>query len=77
MFKYIGDKNKNLINKIFTYELDEKDFHLTNFHNRIDLKNIVNRYLKENDTDMSANNLSFNKCIKKLIDIDDKINMVT
>ena len=33
MLKYIGDKNKNLINKIFTFELDEKDCHLTNFHN--------------------------------------------
>lgn len=77
MLKYIGDKNKNLINKIFTFELDEKDCHLTNFHNWIYLKNIVNRYLKENDTDMSASKLSFNKSIKKLIDIDNKVNMIT
>ena len=44
--RYIDSEYKDLINTIFTCGLKEKDLHLTN---RIDLKNVVNTYLKEND----------------------------
>ena len=35
---HVCDEKKDLINNIFTYGLRDKDFHLTNFVNRIGLK---------------------------------------
>ena len=68
--RYIDDEYKDLINKIFTYGLKE------NFDNRICLKNIVNKYLQEKDTDVYENQIIFDRSIKNLADIDNKKSII-
>ena len=78
-YRYSDDKYKDLIYNIFKYELKEKDLHLMGIDNRImGLKNIVNRYLRHwcNWFDWYEAELDFNKSIKNLADIDDKINLI-
>ena len=58
---------------IFTYGLNCKDLHLTNFDNRIGLKNIGNTYLNKKDINAYENQFVFNKSIENLIDIENKI----
>ena len=75
-YRYIGDECKDLINRICTYGLKDKDFHLTNFDNQIGLKNIINRHFKEKGTDVFENHFILDRFIKNLADIEDKINMI-
>ena len=58
---------------IFTYGLNCKDLHLTNFDNRIGLKNIGNTYLNKKDNNAYENLFVFDKSIENLIDIENKI----
>ena len=50
--------------------------YLTNFDNRIGLKNIVNKYLKGKYIDVCENIFSFEKFIKSFVNIDRKINII-
>ena len=72
----IDDKYKDLTNDIFTNELKDGDLHLTKFNNRIDLKSIVNRYLKEKDFDVYGRFYYLKNSIKNLSDIDDRISII-
>ena len=58
---------------IFIYGLNCKDLHLTNFDNRIGLKNIGNTYLNKKDNNAYENLFLFDKSIENLIDIENKM----
>ena len=56
--------------------LRDKDLYLTNIYNRTGFKNIVNRYLKEKDTDVFESFGYFKRRVKNLVDIDKNINLI-
>ena len=61
---YIGDEYKDFVDEIFKYRLKDRELYLTSFDNLKDLKNTINRYLKEKDIDSLDNVLSFEKSMK-------------
>ena len=56
--------------------LRDKDLYLTNIYNQTGFKNIVNRYLKEKDTDVFESFGYFKRRVKNLVDIDKNINLI-
>ena len=71
-YLYIGDKYKIWLIEFLSMDYWMKiwNYKLTNFENqKLDLTNIIKNYLKENF-------LNFEKFIKKLANIHDKINMM-
>ena len=66
-----------MIDKIFKYKLMEGDLHLTNLLNRkLVLRKIDNKHLGEKDTDLDNRLFNFEKSIKNLVDIHDKIDII-
>ena len=47
-----------------------------NFDNRIDLKNIINIYLKEKYINVNLRFIDLKNSIKNLADIDDRVNSI-
>ena len=56
--------------------LRDKDLYLTNIYNQTGFINIVNRYLKEKDTDVFESFGYFKRRVKNLVDIDKNINLI-
>ena len=56
--------------------LRDKDLYLTNIYDQTGFKNIVNRYLKEKDTDVFESFGYFKRRVKNLVDIDKNINLI-
>lgn len=50
--------------------------YLTNFDNRIDFKNIVNRHLKQKDTDVCDRPFNLKNSIENLTNINNRINIL-
>ena len=74
---YIGGKHKNVIDKSFKLGLKDGDLHLKNFDNRqLRSTKIVNKYLGEKDIDADNRLFNFEKSIKNLENIAEKINMI-
>ena len=72
--RYIDYKYRDLINDISTIGLKDGDLHLRNFDNRINLNNIINRYLKEKYIDVYDRYFNSKSSIKNLADLNDRIN---
>ena len=66
-----------MIGEIYKYGLTNGDLHLSNFDDRqLGFTNIVQKYLGEKNIDTDYRLLDFEKSIKGLANIDDKINMI-
>ena len=75
---YIDDEYKDLINNILKYRLKDRALSFTEFDNRkLDLTNIVNNYLEKKDIDVDDRLFTFEKPIKRLSVIGNRINGVT
>ena len=74
----IGDEYKDLIKNILKYRLKDRALSFTEFDNRkLDLTNIVNNYLEKKDIDVDDRLFTFEKSIKRLSVIGNRINGVT
>ena len=71
--RYILDKYQDLINNISTHGLKDKYMHLTKFDSRINLKNIANRYLTKKNAAVYDRFFTFEKSIKGLTNIDNRL----
>ena len=73
----IGDEYKDLINNILKYRLKDRALSFTEFDNRkLGLTNIVNNCLEKKDIDVDDRLFTFEKSIKRLSVIDNRINGV-
>ena len=74
---YIGDEYKNLIDRLIKNELMFGELRLTNFDNQeLALTNIMKNCLRLKIIDVDNKLFNFDKSIKHLAKIDDKINMI-
>ena len=75
-YLYTGDEYKNLIGKTFKFRLMDGDMHIPNFDNQIGLTKIAHKYLPGNEMNGDTSSFNFEKSIKNLVNIGDKINMI-
>ena len=70
-------ETRHLKNAVIFFQTKEKDLHFTGMDNqKMCLKNIVNRYLKEKHFDVIEKESDFNKSIRNLATIDAKIKTI-